>query len=223
MKSSAWVLSLTVYLLGCSQKYTILRGTSYPNPPEQRIRILVMDFRTIDKEHASVSRHMARQAQEWFQRELSSEYVDASTEDVQSPDAAAPTQERRKAKNAFIAVDPEAALQRMKAAGIDLRTSLEPSDLVAVGKLDVTDLVLLGSVGLASLPRLDLMTGTANTLVLGTSPTVPVARMGIIVADTRTGEVLLETRKQCRYREDSDPIAVMAREAMGEILWTSFF
>ena len=100
---------------------------------------------------------------------------------------------------------------------------LRGEPLLRLGKLDVTDLVLVGSVGLATLPRLDLMSGETNRVVLGASPTVPVARMGIIIADTRTGAVLLETRKQRRYRENSDPIPVMAREAMGEILWTSFF
>ena len=210
-------------MLGCNQKYTILKGTTYPNPPQQRIKILVIDFKGLQEGDGSPSPQMARQAEQWFQRELASEYVDASTEGAQTPDAPTPTYERRLARNPFIAVDREPALQRIKAAGIDLRKPLEPSTLVAVGKLDVTDLVLLGSVGMAKLPRLDMATGATNTVVLGATATVTVARMGIMVADTRTGEILLDIRKQRRYRQGSDPVTAMAREAVGEILWTSFF
>jgi hypothetical protein len=210
-------------LLGCSQKYTILKGTSYCNPPKERLRILVVGFKNIDRDGGATSQQMVRQAQEWFETELAQEYVDSSTDVVQSPDAAAPAVERRKARNPFVAVEREQALQRIKAAGIDLERPLDAGGLKALGKLGVTDLVLVGSVGLARLPRLDLVSGETTRVVFGASLTVPVARMGIIVADTKTGSVLLETRKQRRYLENSDPIPVMAQEAMGEILWTGFF
>ena len=224
MRRCCWILVIGLVLIGCNQKYTILRDTSYRNPPEERIRILIMDFKNIDKKPSRTSEQMVEQAQKWFESEFALDYVESSIDAVQSPDAASPTSEQRKTKNPFIAVDRKEAFEKIKAAGTDLEKGLDVGDLIAIGKLDITDLVLMGSVGMAQLPRLDLMSPeVANKVVFGANRTVTVVRMGIIVADAKTGKVLLETRKQRRYHADADAITVMAREATGEILWTSFF
>lgn len=223
MSRLAWTLLLGLALAGCSQKYTLLRGTAYRNPPKQRLRVLVLDFGSVGKDAGGDEQRMAREAQGWFESQLALDFVDSSTEAMQTPDAPAPRQERTKTRNPFVLVDRAQAMREIRESGIDLAKPLDRNGLLAIGKLDVTDLVLVGSVGMSELPRLDLVSGQTGNVVLGASLTVPVVRMGIVVADTESGAVLLDARKQRRYREDSDPIATMAQEAMGEILWTSFF
>jgi len=213
-------------LTGCVQRYDVLRNTSYPNPPPERLKLLVMPVRPIRQFGNTISADFLRALEESFQRELLKEYVQVEVEGAYTPDMRRPESTKvDREKNPFIAIDRDRAFEEIRSAGIDLNSKLSPEDFKRIGEACGANFLLFGFARRTYLMALN----SPNTgYFFDATRTVPVIQLYVLLMDTSSGAVVFDTKVQVVDRPEgdetstADPVARLTRSMLGRMLWTSF-
>jgi hypothetical protein len=219
------VILLLLAITGCVQRYDILRNTSYPNPPTERLKLLVMPMNPIREFRNTISVEFLEALQDNFQRELEREYVQVEVEGPYTPDMRTTKSARLdREKNPFIAIDRSEALEKIRSSKIDLRKKLSPEEFKSIGKACGTDFLLFGLAKRTWIMALN----SPNPDFFNATRTVPVIQLYVLLMETSTGTVIFETKVQVVDRPEgdetstADPIARLTRDVLGKMLWTSF-
>lgn len=133
-------------LCGCSTKYKILASTSFANPPQQRIKILVLDFTDLTGQYASMGYDFEDSLELLLAPETVNTIINPAALKHQNAIWA-------KTKNPFIAVPRSAALASLKKAGlVSENTIMEditdagPDKIRRLSEISGAEIVVIGSV-----------------------------------------------------------------------------
>ncbi len=220
------ILLLSLTLTGCVQRYDVLRDTSYPNPPPERLKLLVMPIKPIREFGNTISEDLLKELERSFQKELEREYVQVEVEGVYTPDMRKPESSRlEKEKNPFMAIDQNEAFEEIRSSGIDLDSKLSPEEFKSMGKASGADFLLFG---FARRTWLRALNSPDTGYFFDSTSTVPVIQFYVLLMETSTGATIFETKAQVADRPEddetstADPVARLTRDVLGKMLWRSF-
>lgn len=137
---------IAAVLQGCSTKYKILAGSSFPNPPQQRLKVLVLDFTDLTGQYAPLGRD--------FEDSLEAMLAPETVNTIINP-AALKHQNAiwSRVKNPFSSVPRSQVLPALKRSSllsestiIEDITDAAPDKLRRFKNISGADIVIIGSV-----------------------------------------------------------------------------